>query len=327
MVRNKSVPGVDGVTVAEFKGWLGVHWQSVKALLEGGYLPRPGRSAAQALKQTRTYVGEGRRWVVDLDLEQSFDRVNHDVRMSRVARRVHDARVLKLIGRFLAARMMQEGPVTARTEGTPQGGRLSPLLSNILFTDLDRELAGPRDPPRVAAAALALCALAAVKASSDSGDGTAVTRARRPPSLARCPEWARSVVECRGLAHEHGAAAHVLHTHGAGLAGGYPTAAPGCPLNPCMRNRTCGGVGGRGAKAPRPPDRAERKAPNAADGFHPPFRPALFAYHSDVEPEPAAVYARPAAELLGGHRAAPHVRSANVADPNLGPRGPRRSGT
>ena len=107
---------------------------------ERSYGFRPGRSAAQAVQQAQAYIGEGRRWVVDLDLEKFFDRVNHDVLMSRVARRVRDARVLKLIRRFLEAGMMQEGIVTARTEGTPQGGPLSPLLSNILLTDLDREL-------------------------------------------------------------------------------------------------------------------------------------------------------------------------------------------
>jgi RNA-directed DNA polymerase len=101
---------------------------------------RPRRSAAQAVKQAQAYIGDGKRWVVDLDLEKFFDRVNHDVLMSRVSRRVHDARVLKLIRRFLEAGMMHDGLVTARTEGTPQGGPLSPLLSNILLTDLDREL-------------------------------------------------------------------------------------------------------------------------------------------------------------------------------------------
>ncbi len=107
---------------------------------ERSYGFRPGRSAAQAVKQAQTYIGEGKRWVVDLDLEKFFDRVNHDVLMSRVARRVHDARVLKLIRRFLEAGMMQGGVTMARTQGTPQGGPLSPLLSNILLTDLDREL-------------------------------------------------------------------------------------------------------------------------------------------------------------------------------------------
>jgi group II intron reverse transcriptase/maturase len=192
VVRNKGAAGVDGVTVAEFKDWLVVHWPSVKkALLGGRYLPRavrrvdipkpsggvrtlgiptlvdrliqqalhqvlsprfeptfsahsygfrPGRSAAQAVKQAQVYISEGKRWVVDIDLEKFFERVNHDVLMSRVSRGARDVRVLKLIRRFLEAGMMQEGIVTARTEGTPQGGPLSPLLSNILLTDLDREL-------------------------------------------------------------------------------------------------------------------------------------------------------------------------------------------
>jgi hypothetical protein len=107
---------------------------------ERSYGFRPGRSAGQAVKPAQAYISEGRRWVVGLDLERFFDRVNHGVLMSRVARRVHDARVLKLIRRFLEAGMMQEGLVTARTEGTPEGGPLSPLLSNIPLTDLDREL-------------------------------------------------------------------------------------------------------------------------------------------------------------------------------------------
>jgi RNA-directed DNA polymerase len=101
---------------------------------------RPGRSAHQAVRQARAYVAEGRRWVVDLDLEKFFDRVNHDILMSRVARKIRDKRVLGLIRRYLSAGIMAEGLVKPRSEGTPQGGPLSPLLSNILLDELDQEL-------------------------------------------------------------------------------------------------------------------------------------------------------------------------------------------
>ena len=101
---------------------------------------RPRRSAHQAVTAACQYVRSGRRWVVDLDLEKFFDRVNHDILMSRVAREVKDKRVLKLIRRYLEAGVMRDGLMQHRTEGTPQGGPLSPLLSNILLHDLDREL-------------------------------------------------------------------------------------------------------------------------------------------------------------------------------------------
>ena len=107
---------------------------------DNSYGFRPGRNAWQAVRQVRRYACQGRRWVVDMDLEKFFDRVNHDVLMSRVARKVRDKRVLKLIGRYLRAGMMASGVVSQRTEGTPQGGPLSPLLSNILLDDLDKEL-------------------------------------------------------------------------------------------------------------------------------------------------------------------------------------------
>jgi RNA-directed DNA polymerase len=107
---------------------------------ESSYGFRPGRSAHQAVLKAREYVASGRRWVVDLDLEKFFDRVNHDVLMSRIARRVEDKRVLRLIRRYLEAGVMAGGIETVRTEGTPQGGPLSPLLSNVLLDDLDKEL-------------------------------------------------------------------------------------------------------------------------------------------------------------------------------------------
>ena len=107
---------------------------------ESSYGFRPGRSAGQAVQQARDYVEAGHRWVVDIDLEAFFDRVNHDMLMARVARQVKDKRVLKLIRAYLESGVCESGLVTVRREGTPQGGPLSPLLSNILLTDLDREL-------------------------------------------------------------------------------------------------------------------------------------------------------------------------------------------
>ena len=101
---------------------------------------RPGRSAHQALAQARTYVADGRGIVVDIDLEKFFDRVNHDVLMSRLARRIGDKRLLRIVRRFLEAGMMQGGVCIERHEGTPQGGPLSPLLANLLLDDLDKEL-------------------------------------------------------------------------------------------------------------------------------------------------------------------------------------------
>jgi RNA-directed DNA polymerase len=107
---------------------------------ESSYGFRPQRSAQQAVLKAREYVREGRRWVVDMDLEKFFDRVNHDVLMSRLARRVKDERVLRLLRRYLQAGMMSNGLTTVRREGTPQGGPLSPLLSNILLDEWDKEL-------------------------------------------------------------------------------------------------------------------------------------------------------------------------------------------
>ena len=107
---------------------------------ESSYGFRPGRNAHQAVKAAKQYVAEGRRFVVDMDLEKFFDRVNHDLLMEKLSKKIGDGRVLRLIRRYLEAGMMAEGIVSPRTEGTPQGGPLSPLLSNILLTELDREL-------------------------------------------------------------------------------------------------------------------------------------------------------------------------------------------
>jgi len=101
---------------------------------------RPGRSAHQAVEQAQQYIAEGCRWVVDLDLEKFFDQVSHDKLMARIAERVSDKRILKLIRAFLRAGVMEDGLVSPVDEGTPQGGPLSPLLSNIVLDELDREL-------------------------------------------------------------------------------------------------------------------------------------------------------------------------------------------
>ena len=101
---------------------------------------RPGHSAHQAVLKAQEYAQSGRRWAVDLDLERFFDRVNHDILMSRLARKIADKRVLGLIRRYLEAGTMVGGVVSPSVEGTPQGGPLSPLLSNVLLDDLDKEL-------------------------------------------------------------------------------------------------------------------------------------------------------------------------------------------
>jgi len=101
---------------------------------------RPGRSAHQAVEQAQQYIAAGYRWVVDLDLEKFFDRVNHDKLMAKIAERVSDQRMLKLIRTFLRAGVMESGLVSPVDEGTPQGGPLSPLLSNIVLDEFDREL-------------------------------------------------------------------------------------------------------------------------------------------------------------------------------------------
>jgi RNA-directed DNA polymerase len=101
---------------------------------------RPGRSAHQAVAKAQQYIAEGRGWCVDLDLEKFFDRVNHDKLMGQIAERVGDKRLLKLIRAFLNAGVMENGLVSPSVEGTPQGGPLSPLLSNLVLDELDQEL-------------------------------------------------------------------------------------------------------------------------------------------------------------------------------------------
>lgn len=101
---------------------------------------RPNRHAAMAITQAKEYIREGRRWVVDMDLEKFFDKVNHDILMERIRRKITEPRLLTLIRRYLKSGIMESGTVTANKEGTPQGGPLSPLLSNIMLDDLDKEL-------------------------------------------------------------------------------------------------------------------------------------------------------------------------------------------
>lgn len=101
---------------------------------------RPGRRAHDAVREAQRYIQEGRRWVVDVDLEQFFDRVNHDVLMGKLSKRIGDKRLLRLIRRFLEAGMLANGIAAEREEGTPQGGPLSPLLANVLLDDVDKEL-------------------------------------------------------------------------------------------------------------------------------------------------------------------------------------------
>ena len=107
---------------------------------EHSYGFRPGRRAHDAVRAAQRYIQEGRRWVVDVDLEKFFDRVNHDVLMGRLAKRIADGRLLGLIRRYLEAGIMADGVVVERHEGTPQGGPLSPLLANVLLDEVDKEL-------------------------------------------------------------------------------------------------------------------------------------------------------------------------------------------
>jgi RNA-directed DNA polymerase len=123
--------------------------QAILQVLQGRWDPtfsehsygfRPGRSAHQAVAQAQSHVAEGYEWVVDIDLEKFFDRVNHDILMDRAARRISDKRLLRLIRAYLNAGVMENGLVGPTDEGVPQGGPLSPLLSNLVLDEFDREL-------------------------------------------------------------------------------------------------------------------------------------------------------------------------------------------
>jgi len=165
---NKGSPGIDGMTVEELSGHLKEHWPAIRVrklgiptvldrfiqqavmqvlqrswdgtFSEHSYGFRPKRSAHQAVEQAQQYQAEGYRWVVDLDLEKFFDRVNHDRLLAKIAERISDKRLLRLIRAFLRAGVMENGLVSPAEEGTPQGGPLSPVLSNIVLNELDQEL-------------------------------------------------------------------------------------------------------------------------------------------------------------------------------------------
>jgi len=138
-VRKLGIPTVlDRFIQQAVQQVLGARWD--RTFSEHSYGFRPGRSAHQAVAQAQAYIAEGYGFTVDMDLEKFFDRVNHDLLMGRIARRVEDKRLLKLIRAFLNAGVMENGLVSSLEEGTPQGGPLSPLLSNLLLDDLDKEL-------------------------------------------------------------------------------------------------------------------------------------------------------------------------------------------
>lgn len=107
---------------------------------ESSYGFRPGRSAHQAIEQASKYIQEGKEWVVDIDLEKFFDKINHDRLMQRLSKGIGDKKLLRLINAYLKAGMMDDGLTEQRVAGTPQGGPLSPLLSNIVLDELDKEL-------------------------------------------------------------------------------------------------------------------------------------------------------------------------------------------
>lgn len=138
-VRQLGIPTVlDRIVQQAISQVLSSIYESVFSNSSFGF--RPGRGAHDALKQAQAHVMSGREWVVDIDMEKYFDKVNHDLLMHRLSKDIKDKRVLKLVRGFLQAGVMQDGVLVRRQEGTPQGGPLSPLLANIVLDDLDKEL-------------------------------------------------------------------------------------------------------------------------------------------------------------------------------------------
>ena len=158
VIRNKGSHGIDGMKTDELREHVKRTWTTVKSkLLEGKYNPspvrrieipkpdggisfRPNRGAKNAIKQSETYINQGYRWVVDMDLEKFFDKVNHDILMGKLEKKIKDRRLLKLIRKYLESGVLVNGIKVSSEEGTPQGGPLSPLLANIMLDGIDKEL-------------------------------------------------------------------------------------------------------------------------------------------------------------------------------------------
>ena len=148
---NRGAPGIDGMSVDELPQYLREHWREIRArLVAGSYKPRPvrrveipkpdGRRRLLGIPQLQSDIRDGRRWVVDIDLESFFDRVNHDRLMNRLKRHVGDVRLLRLINRYLTAGVSVAGTIEVTRAGVPQGGPLSPVLANVVLDELDWEL-------------------------------------------------------------------------------------------------------------------------------------------------------------------------------------------